>query len=342
MDACICKFKNDALFAFSMTYDEGTVDCLANALPIHEKYNIPGHVDVVSGQLGKKRNCFLSSLNGYIHMSADELKFLINKGWGVGNHSFSHYCYPASPGLNMFREIVWSKYRLEDDLDWPVRIFTICNDMYNYSDTIELVKQHYMGCVSVEDAPNREGFDFYKIGNCMMASGGFKERPGWAPELRLENLSADFIKDSWLLLTSHLIMWDVPQSHKCVTPEYLTRYFEKLYEISGGDFWAVKPDDAIDYEYIRRNMSVCNVEYEHNKVKFDIKGNWPVGIMNSTVTVKLYGVKVNPEKATVKQTFSLTQGGYTGHKEVESIKVKDNDTLITMQVAPGKRVEIIW
>jgi hypothetical protein len=41
IDVRICRFKNDALFAFSMTYDEGTVDCLANALPIHERFNIP-------------------------------------------------------------------------------------------------------------------------------------------------------------------------------------------------------------------------------------------------------------------------------------------------------------
>jgi hypothetical protein len=27
IDVRICRFKNDALFAFSMTYDEGTVDC---------------------------------------------------------------------------------------------------------------------------------------------------------------------------------------------------------------------------------------------------------------------------------------------------------------------------
>ena len=57
----ICRWLNDAPFAYSMTYDEGTVDALANALPIHEKFGFPGHVDVVSGQLGRQRNCFCSS-----------------------------------------------------------------------------------------------------------------------------------------------------------------------------------------------------------------------------------------------------------------------------------------
>ena len=67
----LCTWKNDAPFAYSMTYDEGTVDTLANALPIHEKYGIPGHLDVVAGQLGRPRDAFASSLNGYWHMGVD-------------------------------------------------------------------------------------------------------------------------------------------------------------------------------------------------------------------------------------------------------------------------------
>ncbi|NLY97136.1 MAG: polysaccharide deacetylase family protein [Clostridiaceae bacterium] len=342
IDVRICRFKNDALFAFSMTYDEGTVDCLANALPIHERFNIPGHVDVVAGQLGRKRNCYLCSLNDYVHMSADDLKFLLNKGWGVGNHSWSHYCFPASPGLNMFREIVWSKYRLEDEIDYPVRIFTVCNDMYNYESVLDLVKQHYLACVSVEGGPNRESYDFYNIGNCMLASGGFKERPGWPNELRLENLTLDFVKDSWVLLTTHLVMWDVPQSHKCTTPLYLTRYFEKLYEISEGNFWAVKPDDAIDYELMRRNIRIENVECEENRIRFDMNGSWPVGVINSMVTVKISGVSIDPHTAKVNTSFSITSGGFTGHNKTESIKRKGADTLINIEAVPGKKVEIVW
>ena len=54
MDNCsveICGFLNDAPFAYSATYDEGTVDCLANALPVHEAFDFPGHVNVVAGRL---------------------------------------------------------------------------------------------------------------------------------------------------------------------------------------------------------------------------------------------------------------------------------------------------
>ncbi|MBT7164200.1 MAG: polysaccharide deacetylase family protein, partial [Victivallales bacterium] len=265
----ICRWRNDAPFAYSMTYDEGTVDALANALPVHEQFGFPGHVDVVAGQLGQQRHALGSSMNGFVHMSADELKFLIGKGWGVGNHSWSHYSYPCQPGLDLYREVVWSKCRLEDMIDHPVRVFTIPNDTHNYEPVIDLVKQHYLACAYVEGGPNREGFDLYQIGNCVVASDGFRPRPGWPREMKTEDLTLDFVTESWVYETSHLCMWNVPQAHKCLTPEYLTRRFEKLTDISGGKLWAAKPDDVIDYVLVRRNLSIGNVRTSDDGVAFD-------------------------------------------------------------------------
>ena len=93
-----------------MTYDEGTVDTMEHALPVHEQFGFPGHVDVLAGQLGEKRHALARSLNNHVHMSADELKILLRKGWGVGNHSWSHYIHPAQPGLDLCREVVVHSY----------------------------------------------------------------------------------------------------------------------------------------------------------------------------------------------------------------------------------------
>ncbi len=335
----LCTWKHDAPFAYSMTYDEGTIDTLANALPIHEKFNIPGHVDVVTGQLGRPRHAFASSLNGYWHMSVDELKFLMDKGWGVGNHSWSHYVYPCHPGLDIYREVVWSRYRLEDMLDHPVRIFTIPNDAYNYNIVIDLVKQHYLACAFIDGGPNRNQFDLYKIGNCMVASGGFRPREGWPEELKTENLSLEFVEGSWVYETSHLCMWEVPQPHKCVTPEYMTRRFEKLHEISEGKLWAAKPDDVIDYEMMRRSLQIKNVRTENGTLLFNVEGEWPVGVINSTVTLRISGT--NFKKApSIEQEFHKHEGGYSVHKEIESIVPDGNDWLITLQLAPHRTVKL--
>ena len=336
----ICRWRHDAPFAYSMTYDEGTVDALANARPVHEAFGIPGHVDVVAGQLGRPRDCFGSTLNGYVHMSAEELKGLLARGWGVGNHSWSHYVYPAQPGIDLYREVVWSKYRLEDAIEHPVRVFTIPNDVYNYPPVIELVKQHYLACAYVEGGPNRDGFDLYHIGNFLVAAGEITPRPGWAPELRTERLHLDFLRGAWLYETSHLVMWNVPQAHKCLTPEALTRRFETLRDISGGRLWAATPDDVIDYELLRRHLRIVNVRAEDTgAVRFDVEGEWPAGVINSLVTVRVSGAAFAgiPQ---VESRFDGTPGGYALHDRVESVVREGADLLVTMQLTPHRTVSL--
>lgn len=334
----ICRWLNDAAFAYSMTYDEGTVDCLANALPVHEKFGFPGHVDVVVGQLGMPRDCYGSSMNGYLHMSADELKMLLGKGWGVGNHSWSHFIYPISPGLNLYREVVWSKYRLEDMIDHPVRIFTIPNDTYNYEPVIELVRQHYLACAYIEDAPNREGFDLLKIGNCIIGSGQVRPRPGWAEELKTDNLTLEFLMDSWLYETSHLCMWEVPQARKCITPEYLTRRFEKLLEISNGELWAATPDDVIDYVMMRRALSVEILGQSDSAVRFKLEGDWPVGVINSKLTFRIKGMK-SGEMPNVEILEDVLPSASL-RDAIDPPKHDGDDWLVSMDAVPGRIVEL--
>ena len=336
----ICRWMHDAPFAYSMTYDEGTVDTLANALPVHEAFGFPGHVDVVAGQLGQPRHAFQSSLNGYVHMSAEELKVLLEKGWGVGNHSWSHFVYPCQPGLDLYREVVWSKYRLEDAIEHPVRIYTIPNDAYNYEPVLELVKPHYLACAYIDGGPNREGFDLYKIGNFMVAVGDIRPRPGWPEELMTGKLNLDFLRGAWLYETSHLCMWNVPQTHKCITPEFLTWRFAELRDISEGKLWAARPDDVIDYELLRRHLRIADVRGKKDgAISFSVEGEWPVGVMNSLVTLRISGVAFDrpPE---VKQEFHRVPGGYSAHNQIEGIVADGGDWLITMQLAFGRTVHL--
>ena len=83
MSLTICPWKYNKRWVYSITYDEALVDLHRFAIPIHEEYGIPGHVEVVVGQLGEVRNLGSSSYNGYRHMNGDELKDLLTRGWGV-------------------------------------------------------------------------------------------------------------------------------------------------------------------------------------------------------------------------------------------------------------------
>ena len=75
MSLKICDWKHGKRWVYSITYDEALADLHRFAVPIHEEYGMPGHVEVVVGQLGEIRRVGQSSYNGsvsYTHLRAHE------------------------------------------------------------------------------------------------------------------------------------------------------------------------------------------------------------------------------------------------------------------------------
>lgn len=341
LSARFAVWKNDAPFAYTMTYDEGTVDCLANAYPVHEQFGFPGHVNVVAGQLGRQRNSYRSSLNDYVHMSVDELGFLIGHGWGIGNHSWSHFVYPCQPGLDMYREIVWSRYTLEDQLDRPVRIFALCNDAYNYGPMIDLVKDSHLACIAnCFPSPNAPDVDLHKIGNMRLSSAPYPPRPSWPEMLTTPRIDLDSMAGRWLLDTTHLCMWEVPQPHKCVTPADLTQRFEKLTEISDGRLWAATPDEVVDYILMRSALTVQPDPKDSTGNRLVIGGPWPVGAVNNDITLLIDGVDPPVNSVVVDAERATVPGAPCGAFSISPQTTTDGGCMVTFPAWPGQRIEL--
>ena len=73
MSLSICPWKHGKRWVYSITYDEALADLHRFAVPMHEEYGIPGHVELLVGQMGEIRKAGNSSYNGYRHMNGDEL-----------------------------------------------------------------------------------------------------------------------------------------------------------------------------------------------------------------------------------------------------------------------------
>src|SRR4051794_41775518 len=89
MALTIAPWKYGKQWVYSITYDEALSELHRFAVPYHEEFGIPGHAEAVAGHIGKGRQLGQSSYNGYHHMGPEELRDLVARGWGGGNHSWS-------------------------------------------------------------------------------------------------------------------------------------------------------------------------------------------------------------------------------------------------------------
>ena len=83
-------WKGGKRWDYSITYDEGCAALLEYALPIHRKYQIPGHVALVATEVGIPRRAKGSSYEGMMILSKEQVRDLAEEGWGVSCHSMTH------------------------------------------------------------------------------------------------------------------------------------------------------------------------------------------------------------------------------------------------------------
>lgn len=100
-----------------LTFDDGTQDHYARALPALVARGMRGSFFVVSGRVGTRAQ------GGRAYLSWDELKALRGAGMEVGSHSRSHPRLPDLPDEAARAELVESRRELEAGLGAPVEWF---------------------------------------------------------------------------------------------------------------------------------------------------------------------------------------------------------------------------
>src|SRR5919197_4518565 len=116
----ICDWKYGKQWVYSITYDEVLSELHRFAIPYHEEFGIPGHVEAVAGHIGEVRQLGQSSYNGFRHMGAAELRDLVARGGGIGNHSWSHELIQPD---TVDRELRQAKEVLEEAIGAPVLLY---------------------------------------------------------------------------------------------------------------------------------------------------------------------------------------------------------------------------
>ncbi|MCA9448195.1 MAG: polysaccharide deacetylase family protein [Candidatus Omnitrophica bacterium] len=237
-------WKDGKKWVYSITYDEGVIDLFKYAIPLHRKYEIPGHLAIVTDQIGKVRILPGSSYHGFSIMDKDQIKSLVDESWGVSCHSMSHCGVTVE---NAQVEVVEAKAKMEEILEMPITIFTVPGSNHGHAPSLLVAEDAgYNAIMTIYDRVNTIDTDLMWLGRIPLHT----EYPG--PFYTRFDPYKGFLLASkvggWVIDYNHCPMPNKPvHPAKDVTSEELEQRFQALKEFGGDDVWIADCNEVVDY-----------------------------------------------------------------------------------------------
>ncbi len=253
-DIAICPWRDDKRWVYSITFDEALSELHRFAVPILEKHRVPGHLEVVAGHIGVVRQLGASSYNGFHHMSGPELKDMIARGWGVGNHTWSHgFVKPEMVN----QEIGRAKEAIEEAIGEPITIYCAAGDNSNMNDAVldGCRRFGYLGAMSITDALNRPDDP-----DLLWMNRTFLHDQGYAPFLSefdpFRNIAHARRDRGWIIDYCHCPLEKPVHRNKDCSEAQLRERIETVVSEGGDDVWLARIEDVVDYRYTRRAAKI--------------------------------------------------------------------------------------
>jgi peptidoglycan/xylan/chitin deacetylase (PgdA/CDA1 family) len=252
----VSPWKYGKRWVYSITYDEALCELHRFAVPIHEEFGIPGHVEAVAGHLGVVRQLGQSSYNGFHHMGPAEMRDLIARGWGVGNHSWSHETItPAA----VDRELGEAKAVLEEAIGQPVLLYCSPGNNVNMEPHVLAAARRfgYLGAMSITDALNRPGEELFWLNRTPLHEQYYE--PFFSEYDPFRNLRHAQAEGGWIIDYCHCPLERAVHPNKDCTAPQLRRRFETVLSEGGDAVWCANPDEVIEYHVARRHARIERV-----------------------------------------------------------------------------------
>jgi len=252
----ISPWKYGKRWVYSITYDEALADLHRFAVPMHEEYRIPGHVEVVVGQMGEVRNIGNSSFNGYRHMDGAELRDLLARGWGVGNHSWSHEIITPE---TVNREIGEAKEVLEKALSEMIVLYCSPGDNTNMADHVLKAcrRYSYLGAMSLTDALNLPGDELFWINRTPLHDHYYP--PFYSAYDPYRNIRQAQELQGWIIDYCHCPLETPVHPNKDCSEVQLRQRLETILTEGGDAVWCAVPEEAVSYHLMRRHARIETV-----------------------------------------------------------------------------------
>ncbi|MBI3117753.1 MAG: polysaccharide deacetylase family protein [Candidatus Hydrogenedentes bacterium] len=237
-------WKGGKKWVYSITYDEGAQGLLKHAVPLHRKYGVPGHVCLVSSQIGVPRNVPGSSYHGMMVLNRGDIQGLAKEGWGFSSHSMTHASTSFENGQV---EVADARKVLEDAIGLPVTVFCVPGSNQGHPASLHFAPLGgYKAIMTIYDWVNTKATDLMWLGRCPIHT----EWPGpffskFDPYKRLQQARA---LGGWIIDYCHCPMPGKPiHPAKDCTSEELEARFQAVKEIGGDAVWLAEPNEVVDF-----------------------------------------------------------------------------------------------
>jgi len=281
-DISIAPWLDGKRWVYSITFDEALVELHRFAVPILEKHGVPGHVEAVVGHLGIERQIGASSYNGFHHMSGPQMREMLERGWGVGNHSWSHMEVNANTADI---ELGQAKRVLEEAIGEPITVYCSCGDNRNMNDGALAAchKFGYLGAMSITDALNRPG-----DADLMWMNRTFLHEQGYGPFFSafdpFRNIAIAKRDHGWIIDYCHCPLEKAVHPNKDCSEAQLRERIETVITEGGDDVWLARVEDAVDYRYAARHTKIEKLSPNVYRIT---ASTLPAPVRRKTVTLKL-------------------------------------------------------
>jgi len=282
----VCPWKYGKRWVYSITYDEALADLNRFALPLHEEFAIPGHVELLVGQMGQIRQAGNSSYNGMRHMNAQELRDLLALGWGVGNHSWTHQV--ITPEM-VEEEIGHAKRVLEEAIGEPIILFCSPGDNTNMAQhVLEACRAHgYLGAMSLTDALNRPTDELFWINRTALHEQYYA--PFFSEYDPYRNLRQAHQVQGWLIDYCHCPLETAVHPNKDCTQAQLRQRFETVLSEGGDAVWCAVPEEVLSYHLMRRHaqIEILDESTDEHRYRIDLP-HLPEQVPYRALTLELH------------------------------------------------------
>ncbi len=327
MALSICKWKYGKQWVYSVTYDEALEELHQFAVPHHEKLGIPGHVEAVAGHIGVVRQIGQSSYNGYHHMGPTGLRDLIARGWGVGNHTWSHEVVTPE---TVDREIGQAKTVLEDACEAPVPLYCAAGSNANMAPhVLEACRKYgYLGAMSITDALNRPSEELFWLNRTALHEEMYEPFYNeYDPYRNIRHAQAD---NGWIIDYCHCPLETAVHPNKDCSQAQLLWRFETVLSEGEDEVWCANPDEVIYYHNTMRRHTRISTIHETNeeylyRLNFD---QLPSQTGCRTLTLE----------ATLPAAWCQNPAARTGGQPVHAELVRPNTVRLSLTATDGMEI----